>query len=472
MMGGVKDDRFALISKMNEKCQVKVKTPVGDTERFELNQIEMQGTVPAPLKCAVQMDTLGRYCYSNNTGLYQHRDACSVPPLGMIDDIAGVSECSANSVVLNSIINGKIESKKLEFNFKKCVNMHIGPNAEHCPKLMVHEGEMLKTKTQKYLGDWISSSGYNDVNIKERCNIGQSAISQINSLINDANFGKFKIQTGLLLRDTTFTSKILLNSEVWHAVTKTQVEDLEVTDRILLRNILNAHSKTGVEWLYADSGKLNLKSLIQVRRFMYLWHILSREENELINRIYRIQSVCNNTGDWVKLVEADKTELGITLTYDEVQGVSKNVFKNYVKKRVTENHLKYLNKLKQKHSKSKFLDCTEIKIAEYMQSSNFTTREKQLLFKLRSRTLDVKSNFPGQNRNPWCTSCGLFQETQSHLLQCPEIVTKLSYLAGKSSTLNENFVYGSHKQQQIIVNIYSDILEVRENLKQDQNETN
>ena len=106
-----------------------------------------------------------------------------------------------------------------------------------------------------------------------------------------------------------------------------------------------------------------------------------------------------------------------------------------------------------------------------MQSSNFTTREKQLLFKLRSRTLDVKSNFPGQNRNPWCTSCGLFQETQSHLLQCPEIVTKLSYLAGKSSTLNENFVYGSHKQQQIIVKIYSDILEVRENLKQDQNET-
>ena len=39
---GVNDDRFALISMMNKTCQVKVKTPVGDTERFELNQIEMQ----------------------------------------------------------------------------------------------------------------------------------------------------------------------------------------------------------------------------------------------------------------------------------------------------------------------------------------------------------------------------------------------------------------------------------------------
>ena len=31
--------------------------------------------------------------------------------------------------------------------------------------------------------------------------------------------------------------------------------------------------------------------------------------------------------------------------------------------------------------------------------------------------------------------------------------------------MNENFVYGSIEQQQIIVKIYSDILEIRENLK-------
>ena len=33
---GVQDDKFALTSLMNEKCQVKVKTPVGDTDIFEL----------------------------------------------------------------------------------------------------------------------------------------------------------------------------------------------------------------------------------------------------------------------------------------------------------------------------------------------------------------------------------------------------------------------------------------------------
>ena len=75
---GVKNDNFALISLMNETCQVKVKTPVGDTDRFQLKRIEMQGTVPAPLKCAVQMDTLGKYSYTFNTGLYQYKDMCDV----------------------------------------------------------------------------------------------------------------------------------------------------------------------------------------------------------------------------------------------------------------------------------------------------------------------------------------------------------------------------------------------------------
>ena len=148
---GVRNDKFALMSLMNETCQVKVKTPVGDTERCKLNRIEMQGTVPAPLKCAVQIDTLGKYSYTFNTGLYQYKDMCAVPSLSMIDDIAGIANCKENSVILNAIINAKIEGKKLQFNVKKCVNMHVGPGKENCENLKIHEKQMLATDTQKYL---------------------------------------------------------------------------------------------------------------------------------------------------------------------------------------------------------------------------------------------------------------------------------------------------------------------------------
>ena len=323
---------------------------------------------------------------------------------------------------------------------------------------------MLETNQQKYLGDIVCSSGSNNANIKDRCNTGHSAIAQIKSMMSEISMGTFSIQIGLILRDSIFLSKMLLNSEVWQSSTKIQIEELEKVDRILLRHVLNAHSKTAVEWLYADMGKVNLRSLIQVRRLMYLWHILSRDESELIHRIYQAQGLSNSVGDWVRLIAADKKELCINMTDEEIQGVSKETFKRIVKQKVKINYLQHLESLKANHSKSKYLDCSDLKVAEYITDARLNCKKKQLLFKLRSRTLDVKKNF-GDKNNPWCSTCGLFQETQGHLLQCAPLVKNLNYLQGKGSKLDENYIYGDIEKQIQIVNIYSDILEEREKLK-------
>ena len=113
----------------------------------------------------------------------------------------------------------------------------------------------------------------------------------------EISLGKFCIQIGLILSNSIFTSKMLLNSEVWHSITKYQLEDLEKVDRALLKHILGAHSKTSTEWLHADTGTLNLRSSIQIRRLMYLWHILSRDKTELIYRIYQAQKLSSKVGD-------------------------------------------------------------------------------------------------------------------------------------------------------------------------------
>ena len=77
---GITDDRFALISEMNAKCKIAIKTPVGMTERFEMQRIEMQGTVMGPIKASVMLDTLGRDCYERQEGLYIYNDCVAVPP--------------------------------------------------------------------------------------------------------------------------------------------------------------------------------------------------------------------------------------------------------------------------------------------------------------------------------------------------------------------------------------------------------
>ena len=126
---------------------------------------------------------------------------------------------------------------------------------------------------------------------------------------------------------------------------------------------------------------------------MYLHHILSREESELIHRIYKTQITSNSRGDWVRLVQSDKLELNITLTDEEIQGVSKNVFRNYVKEKAIMKHLKNLSESKKKHSKSENMRSDKFTQAEYIKDISLNTSEKQLLFRLRSKTLEVKKNF-------------------------------------------------------------------------------
>ena len=51
---GIHDDKFAVIAKMNETCNIAVETPVGVTERLKMGKIEMKGTKFSNIKCSIQ----------------------------------------------------------------------------------------------------------------------------------------------------------------------------------------------------------------------------------------------------------------------------------------------------------------------------------------------------------------------------------------------------------------------------------
>ena len=58
---GVNDDKFIVVANSNMESNVAIKTPWGTkTERMKMNNVEMQGTVLAGLKCAISIDTIGK----------------------------------------------------------------------------------------------------------------------------------------------------------------------------------------------------------------------------------------------------------------------------------------------------------------------------------------------------------------------------------------------------------------------------
>ena len=91
------------------------------------NNIEMQGTVLAPLKCSLSIDSIGKESLQNvHDVLYTYKNCVSIPPLSLIDDIIAVSECSTDSVEMNAVIEAKIAGKQLKLGYDKCFQMHVG----------------------------------------------------------------------------------------------------------------------------------------------------------------------------------------------------------------------------------------------------------------------------------------------------------------------------------------------------------
>ena len=84
---GLKNDKLTLFFKMNENAQLAVKTVHGMTERVNIPNIVMQGSVWGSIFCTATIDKLAKLVYSREDMLYKYKGEVSVPPMEMVDDV-------------------------------------------------------------------------------------------------------------------------------------------------------------------------------------------------------------------------------------------------------------------------------------------------------------------------------------------------------------------------------------------------
>ena len=104
----------------------------------------------------------------------------------MVDDNLSISKCGIPSVQKNAVIISFIDTQRLTLSKDKSVVLHIGnekkcPNP--CPKLKVHSHLMKTTKSQRYLGDIITSSGTVRESIQDRRNKGWGRVAEISGIL-------------------------------------------------------------------------------------------------------------------------------------------------------------------------------------------------------------------------------------------------------------------------------------------------
>ena len=106
-------------------------------------------------------------------------------------------------------------------------------------------------------------------------------------------------------------------------------EWLEEVDFSFFRQLFNAHSKTCKEIYLIESGKIPVRFLISMRRIMFWLHIVHVNKEDMLYRVYSAQKVSPVQGDWVKLLDSDKSLFNINMTDDDIESISSYKLNNY-----------------------------------------------------------------------------------------------------------------------------------------------
>ena len=84
----------------------------------------------------------------------------------------------------------------------------------------------------------------------------------------------------------------------------------------------------------------------------------------------------------------------VEVDFDQIKSHTKESFKRLVKEHVNATAFEYLKNVQQNHSKARPLQYETFKMQEYLGSeSKLSSKEKAITFALRTRMIDLKSNF-------------------------------------------------------------------------------
>ena len=423
-----RDDKLGLIYETSKKNEVAVNTAVGQTDRVTIPEIVAQGGTWGPMLC------------SNSV----KRKLVSIIPLACVDDLLSVSSCGFNSIRMNTTINTIMEMKKLQFHIpesgkkSKCHSLHIGKPSSTCPGMKVH-GYKADTVTEAvYLGDIIRSDGKNTSVVRQRVNKGLGIVSNIMDILNTVSFGSSYFEIAISLREAKLINGILTSSEIWYGMLKSEEEELEEIDKLLLRRILGAPDSACVESLFLELGVIPLHIILKARRVNFLHYLASLNPSEMLYKAFLAQWKYPAKDDWTLRAKQNMEELEINLTLEEMRSKSAESFKRMVRIKVQEYTLNFLLEKKESHTKMDNLKYNKIKLQKYLKDPRIPVTEAKNLYRYRTRSAKYKENMKTSYQSTPCPFCFVQPDSQTHSVQCTVVRSKITVQGNYTDIFKEN----------------------------------
>ena len=119
----------------------------------------------------------------------------------------------------------------------------------------------------------------------------------------------------------------------------------------------------------------------------------------------------------MSLVEKDKIQLEIFISDEDVQIVSKWSWDKFVNEKVKHAALKYLVEENSQKDRTKHIIFKELKMSDYLHE-NKNRYLSQIIFSVRSQTLNIKEWKPWNYHDNLCVKCKIYAETMDHFVVC------------------------------------------------------
>ena len=403
-----------MIKRLNEKAEIVVRTPVGNTDTFTVKDIVRQGSVYGPQICIASMDKIN--LIGRDVGTYYGPNLL-IRAVIFVDDVTGVGQIdTANNLIYNCSLME--ERKKMTFNNKngKTEHLVIGNFKEEIRTVTkkVKKGLINRVTEHKMLGSWFNETGLYGVNITKRKDILQFMIGTVKRQASPRNVGVYCVEARLKLAELVIIKSMLYNTEAFSVLTNSEINELESVQMNILTSILELPQTTPYYALLMEVGFWTMRARISYRKLMLYHNIMRSDERRVIKKILEAQENEVRETTWLANTKKELERYKITLNVTETL---KSTWKREVKRRINEEMDIEIREKCNNSKKARFVKDDLYERKEYLNGKVKLSTAKAIL-----RAGLNMCRLPGNYKNKGggtCTLCEDGEGSNEHYFKCP-----------------------------------------------------
>ena len=422
---GCRGPMYRMFFKMCQFNRLTVKTPVGNTDPFDVGAIIPQGSSYGAITSSVNLDRAIFKVFSDLLGLTVNE--CGVPmrPLCFQDDILKVSGCKSEAQISQSTIFDAISEKTLEFNLSKCKVVIHGTSILSKMERACYQTNPITTgpaaaplsASEKYLGDMIHERDLNQswlATIKDREGKVKGAIAETLAVVEDlkaTNLGPLEI--GLQLWNKVIIPCLLYNSETWIKMKEKDMKRLEDIQFNFLRRLTKSPRhilRAGLLW---ESGQWPMSMRVMYNKFLFRHHLEMLPASSVAKQMWEGEPLVLKGLRYETALFGGINNIRLPLPSDD-----KWEYKKYLKNEMEAIREKEMTRRLEASKSMDHLSYETASTKDYWKT--FTLEKARFLFSCRT---GCNSFFAANDWNSKAGKncyCGSTKETSKHLLfDCP-----------------------------------------------------